>query len=103
MSHNSEWSATDIARHIRAVSETDFDAALKQFKDWGGKYILPPGGCVQFLMAAMNVRRDAIFGHFNLKSFFSDRASSGGRGLNESGQISGEDPDPVIFTFPVLF
>ena len=62
LSHNSEWSATDIARHIRAVSETDFDAAHKQFKDWGGKYILPPGGCIQFLMAPMNVRRNAIYG-----------------------------------------
>ena len=64
--HNSEWSSTEIAIQIRAITGNNFDATHKQFKDRGNKPVLPPGGCSQFLLAAIEDRRIAIIGQTDI-------------------------------------
>jgi hypothetical protein len=61
--HNSEWSSNETATQIRAISRNNFDATHKQFKNRGNNYV---GGCIQFLLAAIEDRRIAIIGQTDI-------------------------------------
>ena len=43
---NSDWSATETATQISAITKENFDATHRQFLNRGQKYVLPAGGCI---------------------------------------------------------
>ena len=55
---NSDWDSTETSTQIKAIR--GFDSNHRQFMNRGRKYILPAGGCVQFLLAPMEVRKAAV-------------------------------------------
>ena len=57
---NSAWGSTEIATQIAALSQEHFDDTHRQFANRGFKYVLPAGGCVQFLLATMEDRLASV-------------------------------------------
>ena len=63
---NSDWSSTETATQISAITKENFDATHRQFLNRGQKYVLPAGGCIQFLLATMKDRKAAVESHSDI-------------------------------------